>query len=223
MWQPARTFILLAGLLCIIDIAAGQTVTIQSITITGLKRTKESIVYRELTFFNGDTLQQSELGPTLERNRNNLINLGIFTEVVVNISEWNTQTNLVDITIEVKESWYIYAMPILELADRNFNTWWTTYNHAFDRLNVGGRLDWLNFTGRNDKLKAKLQFGYIPKQEIEYRFPYLGKKQSIGITTSFVHSINKEVTYATVNNQEQQVRFDERNTYILQTDPFYKI
>ena len=225
MWQHGRTFILLAGLLCFIEIATGQTVTIQTITITGLKRTKESIVYRELTFAEGDTLLQSELGLTLERNKNNLINLGLFNVVVVNIAEWDTEKNIVDISIELKESWYIYAVPILELADRNFNVWWTTYNHSIDRINIGGKLDWLNFTGRNDKLKAKLQFGYIPKQEIEYRFPYLGKRQSFGITTSFVHSINKEVTYATVNNQEQQVRFDERKlqeNYLAQLRTFYR-
>src|SRR5690349_14366319 len=128
MWQQGRTFILLAGLLCFIDILTAQTVTVQSITITGLKRTKESVVYRELTFVEGDTILQSEIGPTLERNKNNLINMGIFNEVVVNIAEWDTDKNVVDISIELKESWYIYAMPILELADRNFNVWWTTYN-----------------------------------------------------------------------------------------------
>lgn len=137
MWHPGRFLILLAGFLYFIDIATGQTVTIQSITITGLKRTKESIVYRELTFAKGDTLIQNDLGPTLERNRNNLLNLGIFNEVIVNISEWNTQKDLVDITVEIKESWYIYAVPIAELADRNFNVWWTTYNHAFNRINIG--------------------------------------------------------------------------------------
>src|SRR6187549_3127195 len=98
MWQHRRTFILLAGLLCLIDIVTGQTVTIQSITITGLKRTRESVVYRELTFVEGDTLQQSEIGPTLERNRNNLINMGIFNEVIVNIAEWDTDNNIVDIS-----------------------------------------------------------------------------------------------------------------------------
>lgn len=210
MWQPGRIFIYVTVFLSCIDIAAGQSVTIRSITISGLKRTRESIVYRELTFAKGDTLLQKDLGQTLERNKNNLLNLSIFNEVTVNVSEWDTQLNLIDITIEIKESWYIYAVPIAELADRNFNVWWTTYNHAFNRINVGGRLDWLNFSGRNDKLKAKLQFGYVPKQELEYRFPYLNKKQSLGITTSFSHSINKEVTYATNNNQEQQVRLDER-------------
>ena len=201
---------LIAGLFFLINGAIGQTVTVQTITIHGIKRTKPSIVYRELTFKEGDTLSQSDLGPILERNRNNLINMGIFNEAIVNVSEWDTEEGVVDISIELKESWYIYAMPILDLADRNFNVWWTTYNHAFDRLNVGARLDWLNFTGHNDRLKAKMQFGYTPKQEIEYRFPYLNKRQSLSISTAFNHSINKEISYITSENREQFVQLDER-------------
>ena len=81
-----RIIFLLAGLFCFVEQSFGQYVTVQKITITGLKRTKASIVYRELTFAEGDTLTQNELGPILERNRNNLLNLGIFNEVVVNVS-----------------------------------------------------------------------------------------------------------------------------------------
>jgi outer membrane protein assembly factor BamA len=205
-----RVLILIAGLLFLFECAFGQTVTVKSITIHGLKRTKASIVYRELTFKEGDSIPQADLGPVLERSRNNLLNMGIFNEAIVNISEWDTKAEVVDISIEVKESWYIYAMPILELADRNFNVWWTTYNHAFNRLNLGARLDWLNFTGRNDRIKAKIQFGYTPKQELDYRFPYLNKRQSLSISTGFNHSINKEISYITEDNREQFVQLDER-------------
>ena len=111
----------------------------------------------------------------------------MFTSAVVNITEWDTDKNTVDIIVTVKESWYIYVLPIFDLADRNFNVWWTTHKASFSRINIGARLDWLNFTGRNDKLKAKIQFGHTPKQEIEYRFPYLNKKQSLGLSTGFLH------------------------------------
>jgi len=210
MLASGRIIYLITGFLFLVDCLSSQTVTVQSITIHGLKRTKPSIVYRELTFAEGDTILQGELGNIMERNRNNLLNLGIFNEAVVNISEWDTKQQVVDITIEVKESWYIYAVPILELADRNFNVWWTTYDHKLDRLNLGGRLDWLNFTGRNDKIKAKIQFGYTPKQELDYRFPYLNKQQSLSISTGFLHSINKEISYITTDNHEQFVQLDER-------------
>lgn len=210
MFTSWRIAILFSLFICLVEFATGQSATVKSITISGLKRTKASIVYRELTFAEGDTLVQQDLGPTLERSRNNLLNLGIFNDVIINVSEWDTHLNVIEITIDIKESWYIYAVPILELSDRNFNVWWTTYNHSLRRINLGARLEWLNFTGRNDKLKAKIQFGYTPKQELEYRFPYLNQRQSLGITTSFVHSINKEVSYATVDNQEQFVQLEDK-------------
>lgn len=196
-------------LLCFVEFATGQSVVVQSITIEGIKKTKPIIIHRELTFAVGDSLLQADLGPTLERNTNNLLNLALFTQAVVNISEWDTDKNTVDILVSVKESWYIYLLPIFDLADRNFNVWWTTYNASLSRVNLGARIDWLNFSGRNDKLKAKIQFGFTPKQEIEYRFPYFNRKQSVGMTTGFLHSINKEINYATSDNAQEFVRFGE--------------
>ena len=181
-----RIFILFIGSIFIPDTLLGQTVTVKTIEIYGLKRTKEHIVHRELTFQTGDSLDQMTLGDIFERNRHNLLNLGIFNEVEFNIREWDTEKDEIDIVIEFTESWYIYAVPVFEIADRNFNVWWTTYNHAFNRLNIGARLDWLNFSGRNDKLKAKWQIGYTPKQEIEYRFPYFNKKTNTRAYNRFV-------------------------------------
>jgi outer membrane protein assembly factor BamA len=213
MHQLLWKAILITGFLCLIEVSFGQTVTVQSITVYGLKKTKPSIVSRELTFSIGDSLVQKDLGPTLERNSNNLLNLGIFNEAVVNISEWDTKQNTIDIVVTVQESWYIYALPIFDLADRNFNVWWTTHKASIKRINIGARLDWVNFTGRNDKLKALMQFGYTPKQELEYRFPYFNKNQSLGLSTGFLHSINKEISFATTDNLEEFVRFDERVIY----------
>ncbi len=205
-----RFLFALSGFLFSLPVTYGQVVIVKSIEIYGLKRTKEEIVHRELTFTTGDSLIQADLGETLERNRNNLLNLGLFNEVEINIAEWNTDEDEVEIIIEIRESWYIYAVPILEIADRNFNVWWTTWNHSLDRLNLGARLDFLNFTGRNDKLKAKWQIGYTPKQEIEYRFPYFNKRQSLGLTTGLLHSINKEINYESLDNKELFIKVDER-------------
>ncbi|MDQ3015843.1 MAG: BamA/TamA family outer membrane protein [Bacteroidota bacterium] len=190
-----------------------QHVVLEHLTIYGLKRTKELTVFRELTFEVGDSLVQTDLGEIIERNKNNLLNMGIFNEVEINVSEWNTETHKIDIVVEVRESWYIYAVPILDIADRNINVWWTEHNHSLSRLNLGGRLDFLNFTGRNDKLKAQIQVGYTSKQEIEYRFPYFNKNQSLGLTMGFLHSGNKEVNYHTTFNKDLFVKIDERQLF----------
>lgn len=210
MLVHTRSLYILCLLCVFLNNGLSQSVTIRSIEIYGLKRTKESIIYRELTFNVGDSLVQTEIGETFERNRNNLLNLGIFNEVDFNISEWDTDSNEIEIVIEFGESWYIYAVPIVEIADRNFNVWWTTHNHSLKRLNLGARLDFLNFTGYNDKIKANWQVGYTPKQELEYRFPYFNKKQSLGLTIGLLHTINKEISFESRDNNEQFVKFDER-------------
>jgi len=210
MFRHKTLFFLLAGIFCFTQIVTSQSVTVTSIQVLGLKRTKEKIVLKELTFSVGDTILQNVIGPTLEKNRNNLLNLGIFNEASVNISEWDTDLDEVEILIEVKESWYIYLLPITDIADRNFNVWWNTYHHALDRLNLGAQLDFLNFTGHNDKFKAKLQFGYTPKQETEYRFPYFNKQQSLGLTVGVLHSINKEINYETRDNKENFLKLEDR-------------
>lgn len=197
-------------LLGFIPFSFSQSVTVTSIQIKGLKRTKESIVLRELTFGQGDTILQNNIGTTLEKNKNNLLNLGLFNDALVNVSEWNTDLDQIQIIVEVKESWYLYLLPIIDLADRNFNVWWNTHHHSFDRINIGAQLDYLNITGHNDKFKAKLQFGYTPKQEIEYRFPYFNKRQSLGLTISALHSENKEINYATVDNKEEFLKLEDR-------------
>ncbi|MFZ1677156.1 MAG: BamA/TamA family outer membrane protein [Saprospiraceae bacterium] len=196
-------------LLGFIHLSFCQSVTVISIQTKGLNRTKESIVLRELTFTVGDTIVQNDLGLTIEKNRNNLLNLGLFNEVSINVSEWDTDLHQIQILIEAKESWYVYLLPILDLADRNFNVWWNTHHHSFERINVGAQLDYLNFTGHNDKFKAKMQFGYTPKQEIEYRFPYFNKRQSLGLTVSALHSENKEISYTTVDNVELFLKLDK--------------
>ena len=202
---------LFTGILFMLAFAgSAQTVKVKSIEIYGLKRTREAIVHKELTFQVGDSIVQTEIGEVFERNQNNLLNLGLFNEASLNIFQWDTEKDEIEIVVEVVESWYIYAMPIVEIADRNFNVWWTTYNHSFDRLNLGARLDYLNFSGRNDKLKLKWQAGYTPKQEFEYRFPYFNKRQSLGMTLGFLHSTNKEVNFATINNQQEFVSLDDK-------------
>ena len=68
----------------------------------------------------------------------------------------------------------------------------------------------MNLSGSNDKLKEKWQVGYTPKQELEYRFPYFNKRQDLGITAGVLHSINKEVNYNTIDNNQLFVKLDER-------------
>ncbi len=170
-------------------------VIVRSIEIEGNKKTRAYIILRELSFSVGDTIRVSELPDKLTRSENNLKNTVLFSNVTVNIDEWDTDLDVVDVQIDVREAWYIYLVPIAELADRNFNVWWNEFNGSLKRINLGVRFSHLNLTGNQDRLKFLAQFGFTPKYEVEYAFPYLNQSKTLGASIGFFHSTNKEIGY----------------------------
>jgi outer membrane protein assembly factor BamA len=180
------------------------------VSIEGNKKTRNRIIHRELDFHVGDSLFLLNISDQFERNRNNLLNTGLFNDVDINIKDWDTEARKIHIVVTVLESWYIYIVPILELADRNFNVWWQEHNHALNRLNFGARLQYLNSSGNNDPLKLILQVGYTPKVEIKYNLPYFDKKQKFGFGFNVFHAINKEVGYQNFNNKQLFIKDNDR-------------
>ncbi len=191
-------------------IVQGQTtgsVVIQEIQIEGNKKTKDKIILRELDFSLGDSMSMTDLMPRLQRNKLLLLNTGLFNQVELNISKWNGKQ--VNVLIKVTEDWYILPIPIFELADRNFNVWWVEQERSFKRVNYGMRLYHRNLTGRNDLWKLKLQFGYTPKYELEYRLPFFNKKQTLGIGGHVFYSTNKELNLRTAENKLDFFRYND--------------
>ncbi len=179
-----------------------QTLEVTHIEISGNQRTKEYVVLRELDFTVGDTISQESLAVRLERNRANLLNTGIFTDAELNIREWHHNTHQVVISVFVKEAWYLYVVPIIELADRNFNVWWEEHNRAFNRLNLGVLAHHINFTGVRDRMKVKGQIGYTPKLEINYTLPYFNQAKTLGIKGGVLWSSNREVASRSEGNKQ---------------------
>lgn len=191
-------YLIFVFFLSVLTPAIGQQenyVTVRQINIEGNKKTRDYIILRELSFQVGDTINVTELPRVLERSENNLKNTVLFNNVVVNVFEWDTDLDVIDVRIEVREAWYIYLVPIAELADRNFNVWWNEFNGSLKRVNLGARFTHLNLTGNLDRLKILAQFGFTPKYEIEYAFPYLNKSKTLGASIGFLHSTNKELGY----------------------------
>lgn len=176
-----------------------KQVYIQSIDIQGLKITKRSLVENELSLHVGDSLPLEELQPALEANRRFLINTFLFTDVKVNIGTW--EGDQVQIKIKVQEAWYVFPLPQFELADRNFNIWWTRHQRDFRRANLGLWLIWRNLSGYNDLLKTIVQFGYTRKFELEYTLPPMARARKFGFQINALYSDNREVAFNTVNNQ----------------------
>ncbi|MBE9519100.1 MAG: BamA/TamA family outer membrane protein [Bacteroidetes bacterium] len=178
-------------------VISDDKLVIHDILISGNKITHESVILRELIFSPGDTVFKMQLIPSLQRSRENLLNLSIFNFVFLNVKHLGD--NVIDVTVEVTERWYIWPIPILEYADRNFSTF--LENRDWDKINYGAWLKWNNFRGRNELLTAKIRLGYIKEYALAYSKPNMGKNQTHGITASFNANQQNEMYISTENNQ----------------------
>jgi len=189
--------------------AQNNTLTVKDITIVGNKKTKSQVILRELTFAINDTINLLQLAETLEKNELLLMNSGIFTQAALEVTAWDTDKQELDIEVSITEAWYIYPIPIFELADRNFNTWWEEFDRDWGRVNWGMRFYHTNFTGRRDRLKLAVQEGFTKKYEVEYKQPYINKTQTLGLNLNWLHSRNREIAYATAEDKLQFYRGDD--------------
>jgi outer membrane protein assembly factor BamA len=171
---------------------------IEYISFTGNKRTKQSIMLRELSFKAGDTLTVHEMESALLRSQQNLNNTSLFNFVTITYV-LNEELKSMQVKIDVKERWYVWPSPIFEVQDRNFNSWWATKD--LFRINYGLFLDFQNVRGRNESLILKFRKGYTELYGFNYRIPYIDKRQALGLSFGYNFYRNNEIAYATYGNQ----------------------
>lgn len=195
---------------------AGQLddfVYIDSISILGNTKTKKRIILREINLQPGDRIALADLGPALEQNRLYLMNTGMFTRVDIRFKTWEGATNKIHLVIDVAEGWYLFPVPLFELADRNFNVWWVEQNRSLQRINFGMDFTNLNFTGRMDRLKVGAKFGYTRSFNLRYQLPYINRSQTLGLLVNIRYAQNREVNYATIHNKQEFFRDDNQFLY----------
>ncbi len=187
------------------------TFVIDNIHISGNKHTKSKIILREIELKKGDTVYLHQLLHKIKKSRQNLINRSLFN--TVEITPKRHDFNKVDLYVAVTERWYIWPIPILSYADRNFNVWWEKKD--FSRVNYGINLQINNFRGRMEKLNIILQGGYDKTLKLDWKIPYINKKEKWGIEIFGGASFNHETDYKLQNNK--LVYFHEEKRYAKKT------
>jgi len=199
----SSNFLLYTLLLLVLPWAAqcqsGEYFIVDAIHYEGNKVTAERVINNELNVLPGDTVWIATLSSTIEENEKRLLSTGLFTLANVELKNWRVSDQKADILVAVQENWYIYPSFIFELADRNFNVWWSEQNRDLGRVNYGLSLDHINLTGHRDKLKLKLQRGYTHKYEANYSYPYITPRW--GLRGEIFYSTNKEIGYQTIDNK----------------------
>lgn len=185
-------------------------IVVGEVTIEGNRRTKEYIIQRELAIKEGDTLTRKHLEKAMEVDRRKLLNTNLFVTVDIIAAAIN-ETNVIGIQVVVKERFYVMPIPVFELADRNFNEWWYDRNRDIRRTTYGMYFSYANITGRADRLRILAEFGFLPKYEISYTFPYLDKKMRWGLSAGASYATNKSMAFRTWNDKLDFLQSEDVN------------
>lgn len=207
--MKAYSFILLF-LLCSSKMlfAQQEKLIVHQFAIEGNKKTKSIVILKELNISKGDQIAVKDSSKLLEENRNRILSTGLFNKVHLQFKKDSSQNIL---HILVQENWYFIPSVVLELADRSFNVWWQEQGRSLQRINYGLQISHYNFTGMKDPLQLKFHLGFTRKVELNYNYPYLNAKKTIGLGAGIFYADNKEMPYITESNRSLYARApDER-------------
>lgn len=178
-----------------------DSVTVGTVSVVGNEQTRLFVINRETDVKTGDRIAVSEIQHRLLRNEQLLLNTRLFVSVDISTVDYHPGDSILNILIDVKETWYLFPFPVFKLADRNFNVWWEDFDHDFSRVIWGARGHHYNLTGVRDYLKVVAQFGFAEKYQIRYRYPYLNKKGTLGLELDAAYSRARNGAFNTFNDQ----------------------
>src|SRR5579875_3336883 len=173
--------------------------TIKDIIITGNRQTRPNIILREVAFKKGDRLPLNKLVGKFADTKRQLINSGLFRDVVVSLQSLQGLDAFVH--IDVKERWYIYPIPFFRTVDRTFGEWVRDQHMDLRRVNYGIKIADNNITGRNDKLYVNLMNGYTKQLALTYQGLYLDNRLKWSANFGASFGKNRELNYTTINNK----------------------
>ena len=173
-------------------------VVVESIGITGNEVTKDEVMRIELTFAPGDTVATADLEPLLEENRRRLFNLRLFHYVNL---DYTCTGGRLQVNYHVQERFYLYPIPILDFAERNFNAW--LERKDWSRIDYGFSLVRRNFRGRNEDVRLRVQQGFNKRLELSYRVPYIIRKYNLGADFAVADYRSRTTSYTNFNNKQR--------------------
>ena len=170
-------------------------IMVNQINVTGNNSTKAYIIYREIQFNDGDSITITALAEQLRRVRQQIYNTTLFSNVTIETAIVSDRA--IDINITVKERWYIFPVPVFQIADRNINEWLVKYKGDLSRTNYGAKFVHYNLTGRKDQLRLYLIDGYTRTISLAYSLPYINSSLTKGFFIAGGLSQSRQLIYKT--------------------------
>ena len=198
---------------------SANKVCVKDLAVTGTKKTKIYIVYREIQFKKGDSILISDLYTELEQARFQVYNTTLFNEVKFELVALDAAN--VIINVRVTERWYLYPVPQFKWVDRNFNEWYKTYKASLSRVNYGIKFVHYNLSGRRDQLRIYLINGYSRDISFSYTAPYSNKTLTEGFTIGGGFNQKRELAYKT-NYKDSLLFYPSDSATKARADFIYK-
>ncbi len=192
-----RKCFFLVFIFVLFSIDAPCQISIDTIIVKGNKHTRLKTILTESIIQPNQIIEIKDKDILLSKSINQLLSTGLFNSVHASIDTFDNKEIL---NYEIKENWYLYPVPLFELADRNFNVWWQEQNRDLSRTVYGVDISHYNLTGRRDPLGIKFQGGYTRKVELRYQLPLI-LGENWGIAGNVFYSDNKEIGYKTISNK----------------------
>lgn len=210
-------FLLLFPLLINAQQDTTSYIVVSDIVLDGNGITKSSIILKELTFSQGDTINISDWEEEMRLSRENIQNTTLFNFVDFECVYNDAFPEEVIIKIKVIERWYLWVYPYISYADRNINAWYEADN--IRRFSYGFDMEHHNFLGLKHSLKLTCISGYNQNYGLSYDIPYLIEKYNFGLKSGVAYKRDKEVAYITENNKISY--FNGGDEFAKQTTNFF--
>jgi len=203
------TLLLLCGVMLVNQLNAqlAGELYVKTIIVSGALKTKPQVVLRELTFSQKDTLQVKAIPDILQRNQQNIFNLGLFNEVVIEPIVLEQDLHIV---IHLKERWYIFPVPQVRFEERNsYDLFQALKNKDFHRVSYGLDLTWYNVTGRNERLSFYGQLGFSKRFRLNYTHPGIFGTKYTDLELGFSYINKNEIITGTEGAEGRWNRTDQ--------------
>ena len=183
---------------------------VRNVYIVGNRKTKDYIILREMELKPDGYVTISNLIDALEKDRQHIFNTTLFLEVKVEpiiVSAFEF-----DISVIVKERWYIFPLPELQFVDGTLNEWLAKYKGDLNRLNYGAKFTHYNLTGRKDQLRLHVLSGYTRTLSFNYKAPYSNAALTNGFSVGGGYYQNREIVYKT--SYDNEVMFYKKRDFV---------
>lgn len=193
-----KSVLLAFALLLSIASYSSSKVCISNIYIKGNKITDSTVIFNEIPFNKGDSVDVASLSQIFNECKNNLLNLSLFNYVDVAYITDTYEKGSINVFISVEERWYYWPMISVVFEDRNLSTWLKSAD--WNKITLEAGVKAYNLQGLNHTLTVSYKMGFQKGFRLEYEKINLDKKGKHLLDFGIGSQLSKTIPYKSLFN-----------------------